>query len=343
MIMHPLSEGVPMHRTPHRLLGGFLALGLAAGTSACGGDDAGAEPAAEGGWEYTDDLGTEVGLEETPTRIAGLNDVMASLWNYGIEPVATFGQTSAADDVAFEGRDLSDLEITGESYGAIDLERLAAADPDLIITSVYPVDSEGTLDPEQPPYGIESPEQLEQLEQIAPVVAIAYRGSAADVMAEVADLAESLGADAGTIEDARAQYEEAAANLTEAGEQGRSVLPVYATPSEGWWMAKAGDDPQLALYQELGVDFVDPGGQGYFWESVGWEQVPDYPSDVILYSLRGGMTPEEMSTQPTAALLPALQADQAHPWKYIGMDYAAQAEYMDELAGWLADAEDVTP
>ncbi|WP_208092526.1 ABC transporter substrate-binding protein [Blastococcus xanthinilyticus] len=338
-----------MHITARRLLGGLLALGVAAGTSACGADaedDAGTDPAAatsDEGWTYTDDLGTEVELDGTPTRIAGLNDVMASLWNYGVEPVATFGQTSAADDVAFEGRDLADVEIVGESYGQIDLEQLAAAEPDLIITSVYPVDSEGTLDPASPPYGIESAAQLEQLQQIAPVVAIAYRGSAAEVMADVAELAESLGAETGTIEAARAEYDEAAAALTAAGEKGVSVLPVYATPSEGWWMAKAGDDPQLALYEELGVDFVDPGGDGYFWQSVGWEQVPDHPSDVLLYSLRGGMTPEEMAEQPTAARLPALEAEQAHPWKYIGMDYAAQAEYMAELAGWLTAAEDVTP
>ncbi|MGY1720453.1 MULTISPECIES: ABC transporter substrate-binding protein [unclassified Blastococcus] len=339
-----------MHRTSRRLLGGFLALGTAVGLSACGSEDtdtdagAGTEPTASGeAWEYTDALDNTVELDETPTRIAGLNDVMASLWNYGVEPVATFGQTSAADDVAFEGRDLSDVEIVGETYGQIDLEQLAAADPDLIITSVYPVDSAGTLDPSSPPYGIESPEQLEQLEQIAPVVAIAYRGSAADVMEEVADLAESLGADSGTIESARAEYEEAAAALTEAGEKGLSVLPVYATPSEGWWMGKAEDDPALRLYSDLGVDFVDLGEEGYFWKPVGWEQVPDYPSDVLLYSLRGGMTPEEMATQPTAARLPALQADQAYPWKYIGMDYAAQAEYMQELADWLTEAEDVTP
>lgn len=337
-----------MHRIPRRLAGGLLTLAVVVTASACGDDDA-AEPAAEpaaaegDGWEYTDDLGTTVELDETPTRIAGLNDVMASLWNYGVEPVATFGQTSAADDVAFEGRDLSEVEIVGETYGQIDLEQLAAADPDVIITSVYPVDSEGTLDPTSPPYGIESPEQLDQLEQIAPVVAIAYRGSAADVMEQMADLAESLGADTGTIEAARAEYEEAAAALTEAGEQGITVLPVYATPSEGWWMAKAEDDPQLRLYSDLGVDFVDPGGEGYFWQTAGWEDVPQYPSDVILYSLRGGMTPEEMAQQPTAALLPAIQAEQAYPWKYIGMDYAAQAEYMQELAGWLDEADDVTP
>ena len=54
------------------------------------------------------------------------------------------------------------------------------------------------------------------------------------------------------------------------------------------------------------------------------------------------MTPEEMATQPTYGLLPAAQAGQVHPWEYVGMDHAAQARYMERLAGWLADARKVT-
>ena len=97
------------------------------------------------------------------------------------------------------------------------------------------------------------------------------------------------------------------------------------------------------MYADLGVNFVDPGGEDYFWKTVGWEEVPNYPSDVLLYSLRFSMTPEEIAAQPTAALLPAVQAGQLYPWKYIGMDYAAQASYMEELAGWLSASRDVTP
>lgn len=332
-----------MHRTPRRLIGTALTLAAVVAAAGCsaGATTAGAV-AEEGGWTFTDDLGTTVELPEAPARIAGLNDVVASLWNYGIEPVAAFGQTSAEDDVAFEGKDLTDLAIVGESYGQIDLERLAAADPDLVVTSVYPTDSSGTIDQTQPLYGFESIEQQEQVAQIAPIVAIAYRGSAADVIVRTVELAEALGGDTEIIEAARADFDRASAALSEAAASGVTVLPVYATPSDGWWMNKASDDPSLHLYQDLGVRFVDPGGDGYFWESVGWEEVPDHPSDVILYSLRFSMTPEEIAAQPTAALLPAVQAGQLYPWKYIGMDYVAQAAYMSELAGWLSEARKVT-
>ena len=332
-----------MHRRPRRLSGTALTLAALVATAGCSGGSA--EPAAaeeQGGWSFTDDLGSTVELDAVPQRVAGLNDVVASLWNYGVEPVASFGQTSAADDVAFEGRDLDDLEIVGESYGQIDLERLAAADPDVIVTSVYPTDSSGALDPGQPLYGFESIQQQEQVARIAPIVAIAYRGSAADVIERTVELAESLGADSATIDAAREDYEAASAELTAAGERGITVLPVYATATDGWWMGKAPDDPSLRLYSDLGVDFVDPGGDTYFWESVSWEQVTDHPSDVLLYSLRGGETPEQMRAQPTYPLLPAVQAGQEHPWKYIGMDHTAQAAYMSELAGWLDEARKVT-
>jgi iron complex transport system substrate-binding protein len=338
-------EETPLHRMPRRLIGASLtvaALLAAAGCSDAPADAADTSASGEGGWEFTDDLGNTVELDETPTRIAGLNDVVASLWNYGIEPVAAFGQTSAEDDVAFDGKDLADLEILGESYGQIDLEQLAAAAPDLIVTSVYPTDSSGTIDETQPLYGFESIEQQEQVAQIAPVVAIAYRGSAADVIERTVELAESLGADSAVIDAAREDFDGASETLSAAAGNGVTVLPVYATVADGWWMNKAADDPSLRLYQDLGVQFVDPGGDGYFWESVGWEEVPEHPSDVILYSLRFSMTPEEIAAQPTAALLPAVQAGQLYPWKYIGMDHVAQAAYMEELAGHLTEAQKVT-
>lgn len=337
-----------MHRTSRRLTGGLLALGVTVGVSACG-DDATTEAttpaAAGGGWEFTDDLGNTVELDAAPERVAGLNDVVSSLWNYGVEPVATFGQTSTADDVAFEGKDLSEVEIVGESYGQIDLEQLAAAAPDVIVTTVYPTDSAGTLDENQPFYGFESLEQQEQVAEIAPIIAIAWKGSAADVIDRTAELAEALGADmeGAEVTEAREEFEAASEALTEAAAGGATVLPVAAYADEGFYMAKAQDEPSLRMYGDLGVQFVDPGGEGYYWETASWENVPQYPSDVLLYSLRGAMTPEEMATQPTYNLLPAVEAGQVHPWKYIGMDYVAQAAYMEELAGWLADAEDVTP
>jgi iron complex transport system substrate-binding protein len=280
--------------TRRRLSGAVLTLtaALAAGSLAgCGGSTDDATTAADTGGKFTDDLGTTVRLDEAPTRVAGLNDVLSSLWNYGIEPVASFGQTSVADDVAFEGEDLSGVEVVGTTYGQI-----------------------------------------------------AWRGSAADVIERTAELAGSLGVDLQSEEMAglRSGFDRASAELTEAAAAGLTELPVAAYADEGFYMAKAPDDPSLRLYSEPGVQFVHPGGSGYFWEVAGWETVSDHPSDVLLHSLRGAMSPEEMATQPAYQLLPAVQAQQVHPWEYLGMDHPAQTAYMEKLAQWLSAGEKVT-
>lgn len=333
-----------MPRPTRRATAAALTLLAVTATAACGGDDDASAGSGDAGWSFTDDVGTTVELDETPTRVAGLTDLTASLWNYGIAPVATFGQTSPQDDVAFDGRDLDDVAVVGSSYGEIDIEALAAADPDVIVTTVYPEDSSGEIPEGALAYGFTDAAQQEQVAEIAPIIQIAYTGSGADVIERLVELAGALGVDTegGEVAQARADYEAASEALSEAAAGGVTVLPVYATASEGWYMGKAPDDPQLRLYQDLGVQFVDPGGEDYFWHAVGWESVPEYPSDVILYSLRGSMTPEEIAQQPTAALLPAVQAGQVYPWKYIGPDYVAQAAYMEELAGWLTEAQRVT-
>jgi iron complex transport system substrate-binding protein len=335
--------------TRRRLTGAVLTLPVIAALAGCAGTDADGGTSGEGsattaGWTFTDDMGNTVSLDAQPTRIAGLNDALSSLWNYGIEPVASFGQTSIAEDVAFEGRDLSDVQIVGTAYGEIDLEKLAAAHPDVIMTTVYPTDSSGTLDPQSPLYGFNDLAQQEQVAAIAPIIAIAWTGSASDVIERTAQLAEALGVDRGSAEmtSMRKDFETASAELTAAAASGVTVLPIAAYPAEGMYLAKAPDDPSLRLYAELGVQFVDPGGDGYFWETVSWEKVTDHPSDVLLYSLRGAMTPEEMATQPTYQLLPAVQAGQVYPWKYIGMDYPAQTAYLEQLADWLSAAQRVT-
>src|SRR2546429_1842671 len=107
-----------------RLLGLLLA-GLLAVT-ACS-TSAPETTSGTGSWSFTDDLGHTVTVDQQPTRIAGLTDVVASLWNYGIKPVAAFGYTGISQDQRFAGRDLSGVTELGPMYGQIDLEALAAA------------------------------------------------------------------------------------------------------------------------------------------------------------------------------------------------------------------------
>ncbi|HLU57998.1 MAG TPA: ABC transporter substrate-binding protein [Pseudonocardia sp.] len=299
------------------------------------------EPTGTGGWSYTDDLGNTVTLDERPTRIAGLTDVVASLWNYGIEPVAAFGYTAISQDQRFAGRDLSGVTELGMMYGQIDLEALAAAEPDLIVTHAYPVDAAGTIDPQQPLYGFADLAQQEAVARIAPIVAITMDGSAVQVIDRTAQLALALGADPAVVTGARAEYDAAADRLRAAATSGLQVLVVAAYPDEGFYVAKAPDDPALTSYADLGVNFVDPGGTDYYWEVVSWENVGSLPADVVLESQLDEMTAEQIIAQPTFARTPAGQARQVYPWVFASMDYAAQAAYMNELAGHLESARKV--
>ncbi len=173
---------------------------------------------------------------------------------------------------------------------------------------------------------------------IAPIVTIAMRGSAVGVISRTAELATALGAAPGR---SRAAYEEAAARLTAAAGRGLSVLVVAAYPAEGLYVAKAPDDPALRSYADLGVKFVDPGGKDYYWEVVSWENVDRVPADVVLYS-HPAMDDAAMLKQATFARTPAGRAGQVYRWVFAGMDRVAQAEYMNELAGRLAGARQVT-
>jgi iron complex transport system substrate-binding protein len=320
-----------------RLLGPLLA-GLLA-VAAC--STSAPETTGAGGWSYTDDLGRTVTLDERPTRVAGLTDVVASLWNYGIEPVAAFGYTGISQDQRFAGRDLSGVTELGPMYGQIDLEALAAADPDLIVTHAYPVDAAGTIDTQAPLYGFADLAQQEAVARIAPIVAITMDGSAVQVIDRTAQLALALGADPAVVTGARADYDAAADRLRTAATSGLQVLVVAAYPAEGCYVAKAPHDPTLTAFADLGVRFVDPGGTGYYWQSVSWENVGSLAADVVLESQIDEMTAEQILAQPTFARTPAGQARQVYPWVFASMDHAAQAAYMTELAGHLASARKV--
>ncbi len=342
----PLSTSPLTRRS---LLTGILAVSGTAALAACGAEEespaggGSSSSAPAGPWTFTDDVGRTVELDAVPTRIAGLTDQVAAMWNLGIVPVAAFGYTPMKDDVAFEGKPIEDVVETGSGYGEIDLEALAAAAPELIVTTVYPVDASGDIPEGTLLYGFKDEQQLEKIEKIAPVIAIAQRGSAVDVIERNVELVKSLGidTDGGEVAAAREDFEAAGKELTEAARSGLTVMAIAAYPAEGMYVAKAPDDPALRYYTELGLEYAEIGGDGYYWETVSWENADTYQTDLIINSLRA-MTIDELQGQPTFARLPAAQADQVFDWKFQSMDYASQASYMRELAELLTDSEKVT-
>jgi iron complex transport system substrate-binding protein len=318
------------------LIAGVLVLALAG----CGSDEATPEaaPAETGPWSWTDDLGQTIELDETPTRIAAYGDAGAALWNFGVTPVALFHYMDPADDPTFEDLDLDETEVIGTAYGELNLEELAAAQPDLIVTTAYDGDTPESM------YGFKDEAQLEKVRAIAPVVAVEQTGTALDVIATNEELAASLGVDTGAGSDVaedKAAFEDASAALAEAAGLGRTVLPMYAEDS-GLYALVPADDPAMAYFADLGVQFEETGAKDdYYWEILSWENSAKYDPDIVLNSQRGSYTTEQLEDQPVFGSLAAVEAGQVHAWKFKSMDYPSLTAYMTELTNWLTDDADV--
>lgn len=310
--------------------------------AACGSDGsdapaAGGATPSSGPWSYTDDFGQTVTLDKTPVRIAAYGDAAAALWHFGITPVAIFTWMKPADDSMFDGLDLSETEIVGETYGEISIEKLAAAKPDIIVATSYKDDSLDEI------YGFKDKTQLAKIKEIAPVISVEQVGSMKDVIETNEKLVKSLGVDTGDgsqVAKDRAAFEEASDELTTAAERGLTVVPFYAD-ADGLYLAKAPDDPALKYYQDIGVNFTKIGGKDYYWEILSWENADNYEADVYLNATRESYSIEQLGEQPTFARLTAYQDGQIHDWESLSMDYPSQTKYMVELAGWLASDKDI--
>ncbi len=72
-------------------------------------------------------------LDETPTRIIAHAYAAAALMEFGIKPIAVYADGPIKDDVGLQDVDFAGVEILGEEWGKIDVEKAAALKPDLIV------------------------------------------------------------------------------------------------------------------------------------------------------------------------------------------------------------------
>ncbi|TIC86398.1 ABC transporter substrate-binding protein [Nocardioides sp. GY 10127] len=333
-----------------RALPALVALALSApALTACGAMSSGetssaaSGSAASGPWSYTDDTGTTIDLDAQPTRVVAFADQALALLSYGITPVAIFGRTQVKTDPRFADYDLSGVEILGNTYGEIDLEKLAAAAPDIVVTGIYPSDRKGTLDTDGPYYGFSGVSQQKQVEKIAPVAAIEIGGKGIDVVESTTSLALALGADEDEVAEDKKSFEAAAADLRSATEAnpGIEVTMMYAD-ADGVYVVKTADEPESQLYSTYGVDYTDLHPKGaYYWDIYSWENAAEMMTgDVILANVEGYQA-DDLADQPTFADDPALVAGQVYSWNGAAMDYASQATQMTTLAKIISEAKDV--
>ena len=330
-------------RSPWRTaLAAALALGLVA-LAACGDDDpagSGPDQGAEA-WVYVDGSGQETRLDERPERIVAHASAAAALLSFGIRPVGIYADATIAEDLALHDEDLAGIEIVGEEWGVINVEAVAALQPDLIVAEWWPVEEaysgleEGT--------GAAS----QRLKDLAPIVGVAQGPSIHQMIEDYEELAERLGADLDDPEvaAARADFEEALARFQGAVEAkpGLSVLAVSPT-AESLYVGVPEHSAELSDLAAWGLDLVVPDrpDEGFeYWETLSWENAGKYQADLLIVDERGYPgNVEEAKGQPTWSLIEAAAADAVAVWPaYWVRTYADYAMALDRLTA-AVDAAD---
>lgn len=324
------------------LLVGALAL-LA--MTACGSDDDGNETSAAGdgtdeaaadeGWSYVDGSGQETTLDAVPERIVMHGSSAAALIPLGIRPVGIYADQAVEEDLALRGLDLDGIEIVGEEWGIVNVEAVAALQPDLIVAEWWPVEEaysgleEGT--------GAAS----QQLREIAPIAGPAQGPSIHKMIQDYEALATSLGADLDATDVAadRERFETAQADFEAATEAqpDLSVLAVSPTP-ESLYVAVPEESAELADFAAWGLDLIVPDtpDEGFeYWETLSWENADKYQADLLIVDQRGyPANLEEAERQPTWPFLAAGAADATAVWPAYWLrnyvDYAAALEDLTE-------------
>ena len=98
-------------------------------------------PVAAQSWTYTGGDGQTVTLDEQPVRIIASQDAAAGLIPLGIRPVGIYADSAVTEAKALQGLDLTGIEIVGQAWGEVDIEKAAALEPDLIVAEFWPLET----------------------------------------------------------------------------------------------------------------------------------------------------------------------------------------------------------
>ncbi|WP_217921523.1 ABC transporter substrate-binding protein [Miltoncostaea oceani] len=322
-------------RTPRPLgviAAALVAIALASG---CGGDDgdgAGATaPAA--GWSWTDGSGKTVELETRPTRIIAHAYSAAALMEFGIRPIAIYADAPLDEDVGLRGVDFSGIEVLGQEWGRIDVEKAATLDPDLIVGDYWPVE-EGYSGMED---GVEA--KSRKLAELAPVVGPAQGGSIVTLIEGYEDLAESLGADVGSgpAAEARAAFEEARDAFRAAAEAKPGLTALAISPyGDSYAVAVPEHAPELLDLRRWGLDVIVPSApdpEFPYWQTFSFENADTHQPDLLLFDDRNYPANREvLEKQPIARSIRAFAAGSYTTWPaYWLHTYGHYAEQLEDL------------
>jgi iron complex transport system substrate-binding protein len=324
-----------------RFLPALLGAGLL--LTACGLSSADTEETSSSDpWRFTDGSGEVVELDSTPTRIIAHSGEAAALMTYGIRPVGIYADESVETDPNLQGLDLDGIEILGEEWGSIDVEKAAALNPDLIVADWWPAEKAHS--------GLEEgvKEKSKKLAELAPVVGASQGKSILGLAQGYEKLAASLGADVDdpelaadkkAFEQARARFEEATA-----AKPGLNALAVSPT-DDILYVANPKFAPELLDFQRWGLEVITPDhpDPGFpYWENLSWENADKYQPDVLLVDGRSFESSlAQAEKQPTWTRIRAAEAGAVIEWPaYWLHTYGHYATALDKLAAEIEAADE---
>ena len=321
-------------------LGAVILAALA--LAACGSDDGASGTAQTAGpWSWTSGNGETVELAERPTRIIAHAYSAAALMEFGIRPIAVYADGPIADDVGLKGVDFEGIEVIGEEWGKIDVEKAAALRPDLIVGDWWPVEKaySGTED------GVEA--KSKKIADLAPMAGPAQGDSIVDLIEGYESLAASLGADvnAGDAAKAKADFEAAREAFTAAAEAKPGLTAMAISPwDDNYAIAVPKYAPELLDFQRWGLDVTNPAKPDPdfpYWQTLSFERADTYQPDLILFDDRnypGNL--ETLQKQPIAKSIRAFDAGAYTTWPaYWLHTYSDYAEQLRQLTKAINEAD----
>lgn len=286
----------------------------------CGSDGEGGDEAASQETRTIKHALGETRVPVNPRRVVvlstGLLDAAITL---GVTPFAA--PQSGGEFPAYLGDDTEGIEPLGDPTAEPNLERIAALEPDLILTEEYSGDVFGGY---------------KNFSEIAPTVPITF-ASSAKWREYVSQVADTLGR-TGELAEARAGYEEHATEVAEKIApvvQGREVAMLRIEPET--ILAYGPDTFSGTVLADAGVSLSVPTGvkETFGYYEVSPELLPKVDGDIIfVYSQEPGAV-KKFTTNPLWHELPAVQNDLAFTVDFehwlMGVGYSAANAILDDL------------
>ena len=324
-----MTENAPEWRLTRRQA---LTAGLAAGAGFLAG--CGSTRREAPGWTFVDDRRRTVGLRKRPTRIVAYTTAAAALHQWGVTPVAVFGD-SPQEDPVLAGFPWGESEVIGSVYGEIDVAKLSLLKAELIVSQWYPPPADSPL------FGFKDLAQQKRIGSQVPIVGLDGHLLATKQIERFRDLARALGSDAtaGAIVRAHAAFLRAAARLSEIAALKSSLRIIAVSGDQStMYVAKLADAGDLAFYRRRGVPLVSAETSDAYWDRFGWDHAAKYPADGILYDARAIFLPlRQAKAIPAFAALPAVRANQIASWQVQPPpSYQAYTGAMNDLATAMA-------